>query len=156
MVCLGVLTLEPCRHHPLLTWLLSRRGQNRSEQGWIGTRIYMWSPVKTKFRHELASKQSLDNVYIHRIYCSIISQWKRLHHGRFLPMWPAAIRGRKSRDLVASEPDAWLWPFCRQRFTECCGSNIPPMLNHRAAKLDTRGVRRKSPYFVSGFNINIH
>ena len=60
MVCVGVLMLEPCRHHPLLTWLLSRRGQNRSEQGWIGTRIYMWSPVKTKFRHELASKQSLD------------------------------------------------------------------------------------------------
>ena len=95
-------------------------------------------------------------IYIHRIYCSIISQWKRLHHRRFLPMWPAAIRGRKSRDLVASEPDAWLWPFCRQRFTECCGSNIPPMLNHRAAKLDMRGVRRKSLYFVSGFNINIH
>ena len=94
-------------------------------------------------------------IYTYRIYYSIISHWKRLHHGRFLPMWPAAIRGRKSRDLIASEPDAWLWPFCRQRFTECCGSNIPPLLNHREAKLDMRGVRRKSLYFVSGFNIDI-
>ena len=78
MVCVGVLTLEPCRHHPLLTWLLSRRGQNRSGQGWIGKRLYMGSPVKTKFRHELASKQSLEmdplciHLYIQYIYIYII------------------------------------------------------------------------------------
>ena len=97
MVCVGVLTLEPCRHHPLLTWLLSRRGQNRSGQGWISKRIYMGSPVKTKFRHELASKQSLDmdplGIYIYNYIRSWFWIWYTWRPSFFLKQlcWPIEL-----------------------------------------------------------------